>query len=65
MKSHDCDVTQNVGEIGDQEIFYFVLKSTEMSVSKGSVNNITVALGYSKACARFVPQIIPAIAKLC
>jgi len=55
MKIYDCNVTQNVGEIRDQEIVYFLLESTEMSVSKGSVNNITVALGYSKACARWVP----------
>jgi hypothetical protein len=65
MKSHDCNVTQNVVEIRDQEMFYFVLESTKLSVSKGRMNNITVALGYSKACARWAPRRIPAIAKLC
>jgi hypothetical protein len=29
---------------------------TELSVSKGSVDNITDALGYSKMCAHWVPQ---------
>jgi hypothetical protein len=57
-------MTQNVCEIRDQESFYFLFESAELSVSKGSVNNITAALGYSKACALWVPRIIPAIAKL-
>jgi transposase len=30
--------------------------ATELSESKGTVNNIIDALGYSKACARWVPR---------
>jgi hypothetical protein len=63
MKSHDCNVTQNVGEIRDQDIFHFLLESTELLLSKGNVNNVTVALRYSRPL-RWVPRCPLAIAKL-
>jgi hypothetical protein len=49
MKSHDGSVTQNVGEIRDQEIVYFLFEPTELSVSKGSVKKHDCCLGIFKS----------------